>query len=146
MGPFGLLGLKKAEATKLPGMEELSVRLGKEAVEVGSAIGYGVEPIFGLDSDELAGSDEHVLVTLRQTLFRHTGSRSRTAPIQDHLKGRKNELEFINGLVARKGKETGVPTPCNDAIVEIARQINKGELKMDPSNYDLLQEKITAAR
>ncbi|MBT5948376.1 MAG: 2-dehydropantoate 2-reductase, partial [Nitrospinaceae bacterium] len=57
---------------------------------------------------------------------------------QDSKKGRKNELEFINGMVSLRGKEVGVPTPCNDAVTEIARRINKGELKMERSNYDLL--------
>ena len=68
----------------------------------------------------------------------------KTAPIHDHIKGRKNELEFINGLVAKKGKETGIPTPCNDAVAEIARQINKEQLKMDRSNLELLKEKLAA--
>ncbi len=145
MGPFGILGLHKSEASQLPGMQELSIQIGKEALEVGTAIGHSIEPVFGLDADEIAGSDEQVLTTLSQTLFRHTGSRSRTAPIQDHLKGRKNEVEsFINGLVARRGKEAGVPTPCNDAIAEIAGQINKGQLEMDPSNYERLQSRIAS--
>ncbi|MBT5369388.1 MAG: hypothetical protein HOL05_15255, partial [Nitrospinaceae bacterium] len=142
MGPFGVTGLKKMEASYLPEMQELAMRLGKEAIEVGTAIGYGVEPVFGLDSDEIAGPDEQVLNTLSQTLFHHTGSKSRTAPIQDHLKGRKNEIEFINGLVARRGKEAGVPTPCNDAVAEIARQINQGQLEMDPSNFEVLLDKV----
>lgn len=142
MGPFGLFGIKNAEAVKLPGMFDISVRLGKEAMDVGSAIGYGIEPVFGLDPDELSGPDEQVLETIMKTLMKHVGTRSRTAPIQDHIKGRKNELEHINGLVAQKGKEAGVPTPCNDAIGEIARKINRGELQMDISNFDLLKEKI----
>lgn len=50
-------------------------------------------------------------------------------------------MEFINGLVARKGKEAGVPTPYNDAVTEVARQIDKGLLKMDRSNFDLLKAK-----
>ncbi|MFC1492081.1 ketopantoate reductase family protein [Nitrospinota bacterium] len=144
-GPSGLLGLKKSERKQLPGMLDISVRLGKEALAVGRALGYQIEPVFGLGEDDFAGSDEQVLVTVMNTLHRHTGPRSRGAPVQDHLKGRKNELEFINGLVARKGKEVGVPTPCNDAVAEIARQINKGLLKMDRSNFELLKAKIEAA-
>ena len=54
-------------------------------------------------------------------------------------------MEFINGLVARKGKEVGVPTPYNEAVAEIGRQINKGLLKMDPSNLDLLKAKVASA-
>jgi hypothetical protein len=50
--------------------------------------------------------------------------------------------EFISGLVVRKGKELGIPTPCNEAVVEIDRQINNGLLKMDRSNFELLKEKV----
>ena len=57
MGPFGLLGLKNAETRELPGVIDLSVGLGKEAMAVGEALGYGVEPVFGLSSDDFTGSD-----------------------------------------------------------------------------------------
>ncbi len=143
MGPFGLLGLKNAETKKLPGVIDLSVGLGKEAMAVGEALGYGVEPVFGLSSDDLAGSDDQVLVTAMKTLLGHVGPRSRTAPIQDHIKGRKSEMEYINGLVSRRARELGIPTPFNDAVAEIARMIDDGEIEMGRANYELLQAKIT---
>lgn len=142
MGPLGILGIQNAHASETPGMLEISVRLGKETLAVGTALGYQIEPVFGMDADDFSGQDDQVLVKAMQTLFRHTGPRSRTAPIQDHLKGRKNELEFINGLVARKGREVGVPTPYNEAVAEIGRQINKGLLKMDRANFELLKAKV----
>jgi 2-dehydropantoate 2-reductase len=74
--------------------------------------------------------------------MRHVGSRSRTAPIHDHLKGRKSEMEFITGIVSRKGRELGIPTPSNDAVLEIDRRINRGEIKMDRSNFDLLKNRL----
>jgi 2-dehydropantoate 2-reductase len=138
MGPFGVLGIKKTDVDDFEGMFELQVKLGKEAFAVASAVGYQIEPVFGLQEDDFAGSDEQVLVTALRTLQRHTGTKSQSASLQDSKKGRKNELEFINGMVSLRGKEVGVPTPCNDAVTEIARRINKGELKMERSNYDLL--------
>ena len=54
-------------------------------------------------------------------------------------------MEFIPGLVTKKGKELGIPTPYNDAVVEIDRQINKGEIKMDPANFELLKAMVAAA-
>jgi len=142
MGPFGLLGLRNFEAVALPGMSEISVRLGRESLAVGAALGYRIEPVFGLRADEFAGDSHEVLTTAMKTLLGHVGSRSRTAPIHDHIKGRKSEMEFISGVVAKKGKELGIPTPCNDAVVEIDRQINTGEIKMDRSNFELLKTKI----
>ncbi len=145
MGPFALLGLRSGEALELPGIYEIAVKLGKESLAVGAALGYRIEPVFGLRADEFAGSSDELLMTAMKTLLGHTGSRSRTAPIHDHLKGRRSDLEYINGLVARKGREVNVPTPCNEAVAEIDRQINSGQLKMDRSNFELLKARIGAA-
>jgi len=141
MGPFGLLGLRNYEAAALPGMFDVSVQLGKESLAVGTALGYRVEPVFGLRADEFAGSSDENLVTVMKTLMSHVGG-GRTAPIHDHIKGRSSEMEFIPGLVARKGKELGIPTPFNDAVVEIDRQINCGAVQMDPSNFELLKARV----
>jgi 2-dehydropantoate 2-reductase len=138
MGPFGLLGLGNSDAAAVPGMFDVSVQLGRESLAVGTALGYRTEPIFGLRADEFAGSSDENLVTAMKTLLGHV-SRGRTAPIHDHIKGRRSEMEFISGVVARKGKELGIPTPFNDAVVEIDRRINKGELKMDRANFELLR-------
>ena len=141
MGPFGLLGLGNSEAAHLPGMFELSVQIGKESVAVGEALGYRMEPIFGLRADEFAGTSDENLVTAMKTLLGHV-SRGRTAPIHDHIKGRTSEMAFISGLVARKGKELGIPVSCNAAVAEIDRRINTGEIKMDRSNFELLKQMV----
>jgi 2-dehydropantoate 2-reductase len=141
MGPFGLLGLRNFESAALPGMFDVSVKLGKESLAVGAALGYRIEPLFGLRADEFAGSGDENLVTTMKTLMSHVGG-GRTAPIHDHIKGRTSEMEFIPGVVAKQGRELGIPTPCNDAVVEIDRLINTGHLKMDSSNFELLKEKI----
>jgi 2-dehydropantoate 2-reductase len=144
MGPFGLLGLGNREASALPGMFELSVSLGKESLAVGTALGYRIEPVFGLRADEFAGSNDENLVTAMKTLLQHV-SNGRTAPIHDHIKGRTSEMEYIPGLVARKGRELGIPTPCNEAVVALDREINRGSLEMDRSNFERLQTRIRGA-
>ncbi|HET9404771.1 MAG TPA: 2-dehydropantoate 2-reductase N-terminal domain-containing protein [Burkholderiales bacterium] len=142
MGPHGLLGLRNGEAAHLPGMADIAVKIGRESLAVGVAMGYRIEPIFGLRADEFAGSSDENLVTARDTLMHHVGGNSRTAPIHDHIKGRRSEMDFITGIVTRKGKELGIPTPFNDAVLEIDRMINKAEIRMDRSNFDLLMGKL----
>ena len=77
-----------------------------------------------------------------KTLLTHV-SRGRTAPIHDHIKGRRSEMEFISGVVSKKGRELGIPTPGNDAVVEIDRAINRGEIRMDRANFELLRKRVT---
>ena len=143
MGPFGLLGLRNHEAAELPGMFDISVKLGKESLAVGTALGYRIEPIFGLRADEFAGSGDENLVTAMKTLLGHV-SKGRTAPIHDHIKGRKSEMEWISGLVSAKCAALGIPVTANAAVAELDRQINKGLLAMDRSNFDLLKERVGA--
>jgi len=46
---------------------------------------------------------------------------------QDIEKGRKTEVDFVNGYVVRKGKEIGRSTPANELVTRIIHQIEAGE-------------------
>jgi 2-dehydropantoate 2-reductase len=89
----------------------------------------------------MVGPGEEILIKAMNTLLGHI-TQGRTAPIHDHIKGRTSEMEFIPGAVSKRGRELGIATPFNDAIVEIDRMINKGQIKMSPDNFKLLQEKV----
>ena len=71
---------------------------------------------------------------------RTEGLEARSFFQQDVLKGRKTEVDYINGLVARKGNEAGVPTPMNEAAVRIVMRLETGELTPDPENIVLFDE------
>ena len=142
MGPFSLFGLKNWDAAALPGMTEISLRLGRESADVGASLGYRLEPIFGLSAEDFAVTNDEVLVTAMRTLHNHVGKDATTATVQDQLKGRRTELEFITGAVVRKGREVGVATPVNDAVLELGRQIGAGTRAMDPSNLDDLKAMV----
>jgi 2-dehydropantoate 2-reductase len=51
---------------------------------------------------------------------------------QDIVKGRRTEIDFINGLVADKGDEAGIPTPTHRALVEVVKQVERKEVEPDP--------------
>ena len=59
---------------------------------------------------------------------------------QDVAKGRKTEVEFMNGFISRMGREIGVPTPVNDAVVSVVKEIDDGVAVADPSNVDRVLE------
>lgn len=42
--------------------------------------------------------------------------------LQDLEKGRRTEIDFINGYVCRKARELGVETPYNDMIVRLVKE------------------------
>jgi 2-dehydropantoate 2-reductase len=139
MGPYTLLGLKNWEAAALPGMTEISVRIGRESVAVGEGLGYRLAPIFGMSAEQFSGEGDQMLVRAIRVLHGHIGKDATTATVQDQRKGRRTELEHITGTVVRKGREVGVPTPANDAVLQLAGEIGRGERAMDPANLDALK-------
>jgi 2-dehydropantoate 2-reductase len=139
MGPYSLIGLKNWEASALPGMTEISVRIGRESAAVGQALGYRLEPIFGMTAEQFSGEGDEMLVNAIRVLHGHIGKDATTATVQDQKKGRRTELDHITGTVVRKGREAGVPTPANDAVLELAGEITRGERKMEPANLEALQ-------
>ena len=48
------------------------------------------------------------------------------------MKGRRTEIDYINGLVATKGAELKIPTPANSGIVEAVRRVERGEIAPSP--------------
>lgn len=143
MGPFGLFGLNSQAAAHLPGMMDISVSLGTESMLVGRALGYELEPVFGLSKEDMSGDPGEVLTKAMQTLLAHVGGNARNAVVQDHLKGRRSEYQFISGLIVSRGAEVGVETPNNSVVTEIAGRIDRGDLKMGPENFDRLKGLIS---
>jgi len=141
--PIGILGLREWEATQIPQVFDFCIQLGREATEVGATLGYTIEAIYGLSPEEFMGATDEVLKKNLVTLVTHIGKEARNSVLQDHLKGRYSEVDYLNGLIVKKGKEAGVPTPLNEAVTYLTKQIQEGSLKPDRANLALL-EKIMA--
>jgi len=56
--------------------------------------------------------------------------------LQDFERGRRTEIDFINGYVAQLGRRLGVPVPMNAAMTELVHRIEQGEVKPDPARLD----------
>jgi 2-dehydropantoate 2-reductase len=53
---------------------------------------------------------------------------------QDIEKGRKTEVDFVNGYVVRKGKEVGLKTPANELVTKVIKEIEDGKRKPSLEN------------
>ena len=137
----GLSGLGTAEVRLDPAMRRLAVFLGAEVITVGRAAGYEVEPIWGIATqrfvDAAAGRG---LAEVEQAVSADAASRKggRPSMLQDVMRGRRTEIDHLNGYVSRRGRETGVKTPFNDAIVELVNSFPVGSLTPDPRNLEPL--------
>jgi len=142
MAVCGVLGILDWEVTQNPQLLELCIKLGRESMHVGTTLGYRLEPIFGMSAEDFLGSTDEVLKKNLMALISHIGKESLNCILQDHMKGRRSEVELLNGLVVRKGKEAKVPTPLNETIASLDKQIEQGILKPDRSNLKILENLI----
>jgi 2-dehydropantoate 2-reductase len=131
----------------------IRVVTGCEAVRVGSALGVTVEPIWGIPTQEFVEATtgdsvrtlrDKMVVALGQLRLtpeqiQKLGAPARPSLLQDVIKGRHTEVDYLNGLAVKKGEEVGVPTPMNQAITELMKKLEAGEVKPDPSNLERLK-------
>ena len=54
-------------------------------------------------------------------------------------KGRRTEIEFLNGMIAREGERIGVPARANAVLTDIVKKVERGELKPDPKHITELR-------
>ena len=53
---------------------------------------------------------------------------------QDIEKGRKTEVDFVNGYVVRKGRQVHVKTPANELVTRLVHEIEDGKKSPDIKN------------
>ena len=135
-----ILGVPMLEAVAMPGMRELMIRSGQEALDAGAAQGFPILPIFGLTAAALA-QRETVVETLLDTLLAgFVLPTTKTTILQDWIKARHSEVDDINGRVVSESARFGLRAPVNAAVVELAHRIERGELRPDPQNLSLLRQ------
>ena len=134
-----ILGVPMLEAARMPGMRELMLRSGQEALDTGAAMGHPVLPIFGLTPDDMRQTNRLVEKLLDTLLEGFVLPHTKTTVLQDWIKGRRSEVDDLNGLVVAERAKRGAAAPVNAAVVEIAHRIERGALEPGPGNLALLR-------
>src|SRR5712672_422188 len=138
-------GLPGGEMLQSEPLRRFSTRLGSEAIRVGQAQGYQLEEILHLPPDTIARAgegDEAAMRVCDEQRFKdgqRTSSAQRPSMGQDMQKGRRTEIEFLNGLVVREGEKIGLSCAANAALTDIVKRVERGELKPDPRHITELR-------
>ena len=127
-------------------IRRLSIRLAGEGVRVGQALGYQLEHIRAHDPETIARAaegDRAALDEVESQIFAGLQSNTRSELArpsmgQDMLKGRRTEIEFINGFIVAKGSEIGRPAPAHAALVEVVKQVELGKIPARAENLYLI--------
>lgn len=142
-------GVAGADIEKLaPRFPALRDEVVREIVAVGTALGVDIEPVGGKTAQTwlaMPGLDAIELPARSSVPSGFVASVFPPSTLQDVRKGRKTEIDGLNGYVSRRGREVGVPTPVNDAIVELIRDVESGKRKPDPANVDQVWDLVQKA-
>jgi 2-dehydropantoate 2-reductase len=131
-------GLTGVQLIQNDALRRFSTRLGSEAIRVGQALGYQLEEILHLPPETLALAGEGDLAAVklvderRLADLKKSSSEQRPSMGQDMLKGRRTEIEFLNGFVVREGEKVGIAARANGALTDVVKRVERGELKPDP--------------
>ncbi len=138
-------GLGSAAVRSTPGVNDVSINIAAEVVRVAQALGIQVEPISGVPADDYLPTDSaEAMEDVKARLAEGASSlgAGRPSMLQDVMKSRRTEIEFLNGYVAARGDVVGVDTPFCDGIVDIVKRVERGELSTDPANLRPLQDMV----
>lgn len=131
-------GLSTRSYIEEPLTRRLSIRVAGESAYVGQAIGYPLEPING-EAPELwieawreaeGKTSANGALKRAEEVVLSIASRmeytARPSMAQDVAKGRRSEIEHINGMVVDEATSHGVEAPINAALLRRVREIERG--------------------
>jgi 2-dehydropantoate 2-reductase len=134
-------GLTSSECARDDTIRRFQIRLAGEGIRIGQALGYQLEKIRGLEPERLAlaaEGDRAALAEADAQLTPRPGANPRAdiqrpSMAQDILKGRRTEIDAMNGYLASKGAELGIPAPANAKLTDLVTRVERGELKPSPA-------------
>src|SRR5712672_2658714 len=138
-------GLPGADMLQSEPIRRFSTRLGSEAIRVGQALGYQLEEILHLPPETIARAgegDEAAMGVCDEQRFKdgqRTSSEQRPSMGQDMQKGRRTEIEFLNGFVVREGEKVGLTSGANAVLTDIVKRVERNELSPDPRHITELR-------
>ena len=141
-GVSAITGLTTPQAEQNTAVRRFSIQLGGEAVRVAQALGYQLENLGKLKPDVLALAADGNSAALAEieglmTSPAHVnprGDMQRPSMAQDIGKGRRTEIDFMNGFIVDKANLLGLPTPAHEKLVDLVRRLERGEVTPSASH------------
>lgn len=113
----------------------------KECIDVAQASNIKIEPIQGKDVVKLMNYNNFFkkrisLFLIPIAMKKHKLIKS--SMLRDIERGRKSDIDSINGVICTYGDKVNIETPINDKIIEVVHRIENNELKPNWENLQLL--------
>jgi 2-dehydropantoate 2-reductase len=145
-------GLNSKGVDRNDTLRPLALRIGCEAALIGQANGFRFDRIDSLDAslflragtgdaDAFAELDR---LTIEKAQKDTRGEMQRPSMGQDMMKGRRTEIDFMNGFIIDKGRGVGLPAPTNSLVLDAVKRVERGEIAASPDNFSAESSKLAA--
>ncbi len=117
--------------------------LGHEVMQCCEADGYRLPTLLGGHSPDSLALEDQAMFEENQRMFISMYDVMRPAKasmLQDLEKGKRTEVNMINGYVCKTGRRHGIATPFNDAVRDIVLAIEDGKMKFGMKNVDEMKK------
>ena len=114
----------------------------RECIAVAGAQGVTLEKMQGYDMGKFLGGKtlfSRFVAYLLLPFAMKKHKKLLSGMLKDVQNSRRCEIDYIDGVVVKKGKEVGVPTPLCEKIVEISHGIEDGLYEISPKNLDFFE-------
>ena len=138
--PSAILDLPLGDAARTPGFLEVMRQAGYEAMRAALVDGAHIVPIIGMPPITSNDPDRYVDRIFEEVLTIFSRPDTLTTSLQDWRKGRRAEIQEVNGYAVDVLRKAGIAAPVNQRVVEMALKIESGTLQADPSNAAMLIE------
>ncbi len=133
--PFGKVAKKKKT-------RKIALGILREGMAVAKASGITLAKMQGHDMEKMLGGTTpfqrlRAYILLPFAMKKH--KKLYSGMLKDIEKGKKCEIDFIDGVICREGEKVGVPTPLCQQIVEMTHGIENGLYEIDYKNADFFE-------
>lgn len=137
----GLLGDARLDAEQRRQRDRVEAALGYEAAAVATGLGVALEPVLGMPPERLTAAgtpaglaalsalvgEIHAQRGLTPEQAARLPAPGRPSLLQDVLKGRRTEVQQLNGQVVAEGRRIGVATPVNAEVLALMDALAAGQ-------------------
>ena len=126
---------------------ELFLRAFYESVSTARAQGVSIEPVIVNPDDyywDPADAPERraeLLDRTRAFVDKYVGVTPST--LESLKRGRKSEIDFLNGYIRRRALAAGRTVPLNDHVIEMVHEIEAGQRQLSAANLDELAARLS---
>lgn len=132
--PSAIIDTALNDAARQPEFLEVMRKAGYEAMDAALADGATVMPIIGMPPVMSNHPERYVDEIFDEVLRTFSREDTLTTSLQDWRKGRRAEVDEVNGLVVDILEAKGKAAPMNRKVVEMAKEIEAGKRVLSPAN------------